>query len=315
MRILFTTILLTLTALAGQAALAQEDEAPVDLPAEVASDPSSFSVDEGGVSDTTTTLPDAGIDTTAPTEEPSPEPPPPSPVARPAKAKSVVHTGTKKRTAASTIRSKARADSIAHARAKNSTGASAFSIEMNPGTQYERIVTVEFGLKFYPKSYPSFQRVDTVAPAGVLIGFSLPVRVPFVTTTYRAKLSLNKIHKEYALDGRDKHYLQASNELLVGKALNIRAMPDLQYLPQAGVGFNNGISVGRDATDQIKGMHTHYFLSYTLSLAVRKRNILPKTKVPKKYNPMLGGMFRACACRSSWGIEAVSVWGRTSATH
>jgi hypothetical protein len=154
----------------------------------------------------------------------------------------------------------------------DSTKGNIISIIANPNERYENIIVIEIGENIYLQSQSRFVRYD-VGGAGFLIGFLVPIRIPYVLTYYHAKATFHRavVMKEDVVDT----YITATNELRFGKSLLIKNIP-FEYTPVFGVGYNNGIVIYRDYNGKLRGGETHYFFNYTIGLCIRQPFLIEK---------------------------------------
>jgi hypothetical protein len=134
-----------------------------------------------------------------------------------------------------------------------------------PDSAVIRENTGEFflGENFYLKHDPRFDH-NHISISGTVVGIALPIRVPYVIMHYEVKAYFHQA----ILDDLSLTYLNGANEIVVGKAIAWGKVP-LEFAPEAGIGFDNGITTLMVNNVGIKGMETHYFWFSAFGLAVR----------------------------------------------
>ena len=127
---------------------------------------------------------------------------------------------------------------------------------------HENVGEIFVGENFYLKADPHFDH-NHIGWSGTEVGIALPLRLPFIIMHYEIKAYFHQaINGDMSLT-----YVNGANEIVIGKAISFGRVP-LEFAPQLGVGFDNGITA-RVLDARIKGMETHYFWYADYGLAIR----------------------------------------------
>jgi hypothetical protein len=143
---------------------------------------------------------------------------------------------------------------------KDSSGAA-----YNSKEPYEGIGVIEIGSNIYTKPNARFTKY-IVDPAGFSLGVLIPLRFSHVSMYYHARGSFNGAVSDVK---KAVTYFTATNELRAGKSFYLGGIP-CQFLPAAGIGYNNGMIITGMQSGNIIGLETHYYFHWEVGLCIRQ---------------------------------------------